>query len=484
MNILKVLKTSGYILIIEALLLVLPMSVGFCYGEFDLWYAYIIPIVILLCFGGLLTVLPLKKNNFYTREGFMTVGLCWIFIALFGCLPFVISGIIPSFIDAFFETVSGFTTTGATVLTSVETLPKGILFWRSLTHFLGGMGILVFMLAVLPKTYGNDIHLYRAESTGVTVSKIVSKMKATALILYVIYVCMTVVEVIMLLIGGEMNLFESVCYSFATAGCGGFAVRDASVGCFGVYSQTVITIFMFLFSINFTIHYLVLVGKVRQAFQSDELRWYIVIVAVAIAIVTINVLPVFNGDFWTSLNQASFQVVSIVTTTGFTTTHFELWPNVSLLVLLGLMICGSMSGSTGGGLKVCRVNILAKTTLKDLNSAMRPNKVSIVRYEGKVLSASATRNVTLYFVLYTVILFVSVALVSFFERNTANGLLENFSMSISAFSNIGPGLGKAFASCKGFSVGSKLVFCFDMLCGRLEIFPILVFLVPSVWRYK
>ena len=485
MNVLKVLKTSGHILFIEAIFMLLPMLVGFTYGEFDLWYAYLIPVGALLLFALLFTKLPVKKQNFYIKEGFITAGLSWILITIFGCLPFIISGSTSSFTDAIFETVSGFTTTGATIFKTVEQLPKGILFWRSLTHFLGGMGILVFMLAMLPKTSGNDIHIYRAESTGVNISKIASKMKTTAVILYVIYVSLTIIEIIMLLCGGEMNLFESVCYSFSTAGTGGFAVKNDSVMSFGGYSQTVIAVFMLLFGVNFTIHSLIIMGKFAQAFKSEELHWYIGIVFVAVLVSTLSCIDYF-GSFTSSLHISFFQVASIMTTTGFTIVDvntFNALPKIALCVVVLLMVIGSMSGSTGGGMKVSRFNILIKSTAKDLNRSVRPNKVNIIKYEGKVLNPSAIRSVRLYWVLYTVIILFSTILVTIFE-NGAFTLTENLTMSMSSFGNVGPALGSAYENCANFTIGSKLVFCINMLLGRLEIFPILVFILPSAWRYK
>ncbi len=479
MNVLKVLKTAGHILLVEAAYLILPLVVGFIYGETDNWVSFVVPIAVALGAGLLLKFIPLKKENFYVKEGFATVGLSWLLVSLVGCLPFILSGALPNFFDAFFETVSGFTTTGATTLVEVESLPKGLLFWRSSTHLLGGMGIMVFFLAVLPKTYGNNIYLYRAESTGVKVSKIVSKMRSTALILYLIYFAMFVLQTIILIAGGEMNVFESVCYSMATAGCGGFGVTNNSLADFGTYSQVVVTIFMFLFSVNFALYFLLFIGKFRQSLFDEELLWYVGIVVVAILAITLNLLSVY-GDFGTALKHAAFQVTSVSSTTGFFSANYSIWPRLSLCIIVVLMIFGGMSGSTAGGVKISRVGIVFKSASKDIRRIIKPNKVTVVRFNGKVLTNEEVRNVRVYWLL----LFFFIVISTMALMLCGQDLETNLTMTISALGNVGPSYGNAFFNASCFGNLEKVILSIDMLIGRLEIFPVLIFLCPTVWRYK
>ena len=348
MNYKLILHTLGKILLIEALLLIFPLIINFIYQENNL-FAFALTISILMVVGTLLIMVKPKDKRMFVREGFVIVGLAWIVLSLFGALPFTISGEIPNYIDAFFETVSGFTTTGARILTDVEAMSKSMLFWRSFTHWIGGMGVLVFVLAILPNSEGQNIYLLKAESTGPQVGKLVSKVRVTARILYIIYFGLTLLEVILLLLG-KNSLYESIVMSFGTAGTGGFGIYADSVGGFNIYSQVVIAIFMMLFGINFNIYYLVLIGKIKQAIKSEELRWYLIVILLSTTMITANLMINLNQTFGIALKDAYFQVSSIMTTTGFATVDFNLWPTFSKTILIIIMFVGGCAGSTGGGI--------------------------------------------------------------------------------------------------------------------------------------
>ena len=392
MNYKMILNTIGNIFKLEALLLILPLGVSLIYRE-NTYLSFIIPIVILTLLGFALTIKKPKNRTMYAREGFIVVGLSWILVSLFGALPFVISKEIPNFINAFFETVSGFTTTGASILTDVEALSKGILFWRSFTHWVGGMGILVFIMAIIPSSDGDTIHILRAESPGPQVGKLVSKIKLNARILYLIYFALTIIEIIMLLFG-KMPLFDAVVHSFGTAGTGGFGIKNSSIGAYNNYCQIVIGIFMIMFGINFNIFYFILVGNFRQAFKSEELRWYLSIILIAISIITLNImLSDVNAVFSTTLKDAFFQVSSIITTTGYSTTDFNAWPELSRSILIILMFFGACAGSTGGGIKISRLAMLVKSSKREISKQMHPHRVQNVRFEGSVLSEDTVKGV-------------------------------------------------------------------------------------------
>ena len=424
-------------------------------------------------------------SGFYAREGMVCVGVSWIVLCLFGCIPFLVSGAIPNFLDALFETVSGFTTTGSTILAHPSALPKGILYWRSFSHWLGGMGVLVFLLALVPisgRNEGYTLHILRAESPGPTVGKLVPKMRRTATVLYLIYVAMTALNVIFLLCGG-MSLFDSVCTAFGTAGTGGFGTKDDSIASFSPYIQNVCTVFMLLFGINFSIHYLVLLGRMRSVFRDEELRFYLLTVFGSVGLIVWNLFRngVYGGVGET-VRHAFFQVSSIITTTGFSTTDYEqLWPAFSKALLLILMVVGACAGSTGGGLKCSRVVMLFKIMKRNIGEVMHPQKVKTVRLSGKPVSEKILANTNAYFAAYILIAAASFTVVSF---TSPYGLTENLSAVLACFNNVGPGLGMIgpASNFAGFGILSKIVLIVDMLAGRLEIFPIIVLFSRQAWK--
>ena len=397
-----------------------------------------------------------------------------------GALPFVISGEIPNYIDAFFETVSGFTTTGASVLTNVEKMSQGLLFWRSFTHWIGGMGVLVFVMAIIPNISDRSIHIVRAEMPGPIVGKLVPKLKNTAKILYLIYIVMTVLEVVFLLCGG-MPLYDSVVHAFGTAGTGGFGIKASSIAGYSPYLQWVIAIFMLLFGINFNIYYLVLIRRFRSVFRSTEMWSYIGLVVLSVAAITVNIYPV-SQSFSEALRLSAFQVSSVITTTGYATADFNLWPEMSKGILLFLMFIGGCAGSTAGGLKVSRVVILLKMIRRELNRMLHPRSVSVVKFEGKQVDEATLNSVSIYFVLY-IICFCVIFFVLCFEPFD---FATNFSATAACFNNVGPGFGAVgpAASYQGYSALSKTVLSIAMLLGRLEIFPLLLAFSPSTWAKK
>lgn len=468
----------GFVLKIEAALMGLSLMVALIYGESS---AISIGITMAVTFliGLVLGWKKPKSKSIRVKEGLFTVALSWFVISLLGTLPFYISGAIPSFIDSFFEVVSGFTTTGASILTDIESLPKGILFWRSFTHWLGGMGVLVFVLALIPMSTGHFLHIMRAESPGPETSKLVPNMAKTAKILYAIYIGLTVIEIVALMIAG-MSLYDASVHAFGTAGTGGFSVRNTSIAAYDSVSiDVIITVFMALFGVNFSLYYLLLAKKFRDVLRSEELRTYLGIIVVSIVIVTINILPLYNS-IWDSLRYSSFQVSSIITTTGYATTDTNLWPQLSKTLLLLLMFIGASAGSTGGGLKVVRILLLFKTIKRNLARLVNPNTVKIVRFDDKRISDDTIRGVKNYFAIYFIIMGVSVLLLSL------NGYdLETTSTAVVAcINNIGPGFGMvgAVGNYSEFSVFSKIVLILNMLIGRLEIYPMLILFMPTLWK--
>lgn len=428
-----------------------------------------------------MTLLIKPKNRvIYAKEGFVIVAFAWLLLSGIGALPFVISGEIPSYIDAFFETVSGFTTTGASILTNVEKMSHGLLFWRSFTHWIGGMGVLVFIMAVVPSAADRSIHILRAEVPGPTVGKLVPRMKDTAKILYLLYIVLTVLEIILLLAGG-MPLFDSIVHAFGTAGTGGFGIKANSIAGYNHYLQWVITIFMLLFGINFNLFYLMLLRRFKAAFHSSELWCYMGIWVVATLVVTFNVMQLYES-FSESLRLAAFQTASIMTTTGYATADFNLWPNLSKGILVVLMCIGACAGSTAGGLKISRVMLLMKMIRRELRHMLHPRSVGVVKFEGKKVDNQTLSSVNAYFAIYVVISAIIFLLLCIdgFDLET------NLTAMIACFNNIGPGLGRVgpAASFAGYSVLSKLVLSFAMLLGRLEIFPLLFAVIPSTWMKK
>lgn len=478
MNYKMVSKTVGRLLQAEALLLLLPMAVSIYFKE-NLLYVYGIVIALVLLAGSLLTLPKPKKRTIYAREGFAIVSLSWILMSFFGALPFVISGAIPSFVDAFFETVSGFTTTGASILNSIETLPKSILFWRSFTHWIGGMGVIVFVLAILPQKDMQSMHILRAEVPGPTVGKLVSKTTVTARILYIIYGVLTVAEIIALLCC-EMPLYDSVTTAFATAGTGGFSVKNASIAAYNnLGAEVVISLFMLLFGINFNLFYLLLIKQFKRVFKSEELWTYLAVIGVSVLLITFNIYPMVE-TFGTALRQAGFQVISIITTTGFVTANFGQWPAMSQMVLVVLMFLGACAGSTGGGLKVGRMIILVKAAFRELRRAINPNRVKAIKLDGAVIEKDVVITTSTYFVIYMFIIGISALILT----------IDNFDFTttvtavVTCINNVGPGLAAVgpVENFADFSNFSKLVLSANMLIGRLEIFPIIILFMRSTWK--
>lgn len=470
----------GRILIVEGFLLLLPMLVSLIYQESPM--PFIITAVAVCITGFLLSGLKSpEKKVLYARDGFAVVALAWILVSLFGALPFVISGDIPNYVDAIFETVSGFTTTGASILNEVEPLHKGMLFWRSFTHWIGGMGVLVFVMAILPMSDGHGMHLLRAEVPGPSVGKLASRMSDSAKILYGMYFILTIIEIIFLIAGG-MPLFDAAIHSFGSAGTGGFSCKNTSVGAYdNAYFDIVIGIFMLLFGVNFNLYYFILQRRFREAFRSEELRAYILIVTASVLVIAINIKKYYGG-FWTALRYSFFQVSSIITTTGYGTTDFNLWPTLSKAILVSLMFIGACAGSTGGGIKVARVVILFKSSISDMRKMLHPKAISTVRFEGKVQTEKNIRSIHLFFTVYFIIFTVSMLLLSL----QGFDLITTFTAVAACINNIGPGLEIVgpMGNFSTFAPWAKLLLSFDMLAGRLELFPMLLLFAPSVWKRK
>ena len=469
----------GRILVTEAALLVLPLIVALLHGEAA--HPFLIPMALLVLIGLLLGVRRPARTALYARDGLAIVALAWIAVSAFGALPFVISGDIPFYVDAFFETVSGFTTTGASILTEVESLSRGGLFWRSFTHWVGGMGVLVFVMAILPMSDGHGMHIMRAEVPGPTVGKLVSRMSDTAKILYGIYLVLTLVEIVLLLAGG-MPLFDACIHSFGSAGTGGFSCRNLSVGAYqNPYFDIVIGIFMLMFGVNFNLYYFLLIRRFRDVFHSEELRSYLLIVAAAVVAITVDIAHLYDSVS-TSLCHAFFQVSSIITTTGYATTDYKAWPTFSKGILVVLMFIGASARSTGGGIKVARVVILVKASYGDMRRMLHPNAVSTVRFEGKPLTDRNLRGVHLFLTVYILVFTVSFLLLSLEQFD----LVTTFTALAACINNIGPGLEVVgpMGNFSAFSPWSKLLLSFDMLVGRLEIFPMLLLCAPSIWKRR
>lgn len=466
----------GKILLVEAALLALPMAVAL--GHRESAEPFLIPILLLILCGLVLTHCAPAKSALFARDGLAIVALAWIVMSFFGAMPFYISGSIPSFVDCFFEAVSGLTTTGASILTEIEHLGRGVLFWRSFTHWVGGMGVLVFVMAILPMGGGNGMHLLRAEVPGPIVGKLVSRLGDTAKILYSIYFVLTVVEILLLLLGG-MDLFDACIHAFGTAGTGGFSSRNLSVGAYNSpYFDIVIGIFMLLFGVNFNLYYFLLIGRAREVLRSGELRTYLLIVAGATLSIAASIAHLYHS-FSTALRYSFFQVSSIITTTGYATADFNLWPAFSKIVLVLLMFVGACAGSTGGGIKVARLVILVKASISDMRQMMHPNAVATVRVEGRALSDKILRSTHVFLAVYLLLMATSTLLLSL----DGFDVVTTFTAVISCMNNIGPGLELVgpMGNFAAFSAPGKLLLAFDMLAGRLELFPMLL-LTPSLWK--
>ena len=482
MNYKMILRFISKILMMESIFMIPAYLLSVGYKEDAASKAFLITILFTIVISAVLYMLTKgPKQKFYAKEGLVCVGICWIVLSLVGALPFFLSGSIPNYIDALFEIVSGFTTTGASILPEVESLSHGILYWRSFSHWIGGMGVLVLLLAVSTgneQSKGFTMHILRAESPGPKVGKLVPKMKQTAEILYLLYILLTVLDIIFLLLG-RMPLFDAICTAFGTAGTGGFGIKNDSIAGYSPYIQNVCTVFMLLFGVNFSCYYLLLLRHFKSVFKDQELRLYIASVLVSIGMITWN-LRGFYGSFGETLRHAAFQVASIVTTTGFATTDFDLWPAFSKGILLCLMLVGACAGSTGGGFKMGRLLLILKGLRRSVRQIVHPGKVEVVRVNGRPVDEKVMDNTNAYLAAYTLIMGLSFLLISLDNFS----VLTNISAVIACFNNIGPGLEQVGPACNfgDFSIFSKCVLIADMLAGRLEIFPILILFSRTTWK--
>ncbi len=477
MNFSMILYILGWVLEFEAGFMLLPCIVATVYGE-EQGIVYLM-VAVFSAFTGFWIVRKKPKNKvFYTREGFVVVALSWLLLSFVGALPFILTGEIPKIEDALFEIVSGFTTTGASILTDVEALSHTSLFWRSFTHWIGGMGVLVFILAILPMTGGYNMHLMRAESPGHQVGKLVPRVRESAMILYKIYFALTLLQIVILLISG-MPLFDTLTISFGSAGTGGFAIKNDGIAGYTYAQQTIITIFMAVFGLNFGVYFLIVQKKFKQAVKAEEARYYLCVLITATLIIAINIKDMFSS-FGEALHHSAFQVSSIMTTTGFSTVDFDLWPSEAKTILVLLMFIGACSGSTGGGMKVSRILILAKTIKKELMSLIHPRSIKKIQIEGRVIEHEVLRSVNVFFAAFMLIVAGSVFLISFDGCDFST----NFTAVAATINNIGPGLSLVgpMTNYSHFSAFSKLVLIFDMLVGRLEVFPMLLLLTPATWK--
>lgn len=482
MNYKMVGRFMSLVVITEAVFMLPAWIISIINGEDVAATAFAISIIGSIIAGMVVLFLCRKVEiRFYAREGLVSAGLGWLIMSLVGCMPFFISGEIPAFVDAYFETVSGFTTTGASILTDVEAMSKGMLYWRSFTHWLGGMGVMVFLLAVIPaseKGSGFTMHLLRAESPGPNVGKLVPRMRQTATILYMLYIALTMICFVFLLIG-DMSPFEAICTAYGTAGTGGFGIKNDSMASYSVYIQNVCTVFMILFGVNFTCYYMLLLGKVKDVLKDEELRLYLGLIFSSVILISINTRSMFHS-LGETVQQVFFQVATIITTTGFATTDFDLWPTFSKAILVILMFCGASAGSTGGGFKCGRILLLFKNLQRNLHKTLNPQKVLVVRNNGQVVSEKVLDNLNTYLIAYVMITIVSFLIICLDGKS----LTTTMTSVAACFNNIGPGLDGVGPTCNyhNFSVLSKIVLIVDMLAGRLEIFPIMILLSKNTWK--
>lgn len=482
MNYRKILNIIGHILWVVAAFMLQPLVIALYRGEWPSVRGFLLSIAILVVLGLIFSRITPQREGFHAREGLVSVGLAWVMISFLGGLPFFFSGSIPDLMDCFFEMVSGFTTTGATILRQVENMPASDLYWRCFTNWLGGMGVLVFVLAISPKkrmaSTGDELHILRAESPGVTVDKLVPRMRRSATILYLIYIFMTIVQVVLLL-GGGMSLYEALVTAFSTAGTGGFGAKNDSFVSYSPYIQWVVTIFMLLFSVNFNVYFFILLRQFRKAFFNEELRAFVCIVLVSVGLVAWNIFPYFDG-FWESLRHAAFQVSSIISTTGFMSVDYDLWPAFSKSILVLLMFIGACAGSTGGGFKVARICILWKAVRRSIYRALHPNAVIPVHMDGVVVDDRIVNGTLGYLGIFVIIQAVSIVLISVDNFD----FTSNFTAVTACFNNIGPGLAAVgpTQSFADYSYFSKLVLSLDMLLGRLELYPILALFIPASYK--
>lgn len=482
MNYKMVGRFMSLVVITEAVFMLPAWIISIINGEDVAATAFAISIIGSIIAGMIVLFLCRKVEiRFYAREGLVSAGLGWLIMSLVGCMPFFISGEIPAFVDAYFETVSGFTTTGASILTDVEAMSKGMLYWRSFTHWLGGMGVMVFLLAVIPasgKGSGFTMHLLRAESPGPNVGKLVPRMRQTATILYMLYIALTMICFVFLLIG-DMSPFEAICTAYGTAGTGGFGIKNDSMASYSVYIQNVCTVFMILFGVNFTCYYMLLLGKVKDVLKDEELRLYLGLIFSSVILISINTRSMFHS-LGETVQQVFFQVATIITTTGFATTDFDLWPTFSKAILIILMFCGASAGSTGGGFKCGRILLLFKNLQRNLYKTLNPQKILVVRNNGQVVSEKVLDNLNTYLIAYVMITIVSFLIICLDGKS----LTTTMTSVAACFNNIGPGLDGVGPTCNyhDFSVLSKIVLIVDMLAGRLEIFPIMILLSRNTWK--
>lgn len=477
MNYKVVIKVLGWIFLLEAMLMLLPTGITFIYGEDP--QPFVWTILLLIVFWGLTCFSRPKDTELYARDGFAIVSLTWIFMSLFGAIPFVLSGDIPNYIDAVFETVSGFTTTGSSILTNVEACSNGILFWRSFTHWIGGMGVLVFILAIIPMAKTRGVYLMRAEVPGPTKSKILPKLQTTSLILYAMYTVLTLVEVVFLVAGG-MPVFDSFLHAFGTAGTGGFGIKATSIAFYNsAYIEMVISIFLILFGINFSLYYLILIGQIKQIFKNEELRVYLGIILFAVITIAMNIYDMVGG-FWHALRLSIFQVSSIITTAGFSSTDFNLWPTYSQAMLVILMFIGGCAGSTAGGIKVVRAVIGAKVARHEVRRLIHPKAMQLVKINGETVEESVVHNSFVFMFIYMLVIVGSILLISLEGKDFST----TFTSVVACVSNVGPGLGEVgpLGSFANFSIPSKILLSLDMLLGRLELFPLLILFRVSTWK--
>ena len=480
MNVKLLLRILGAILLVEAAAMLPALAIALGYGDGDAM-AFVWTILLLAVIGAPLQLLiKAEQTNLRAREGFLVVSLAWILLSVFGALPFVLSGMIPNFVDALFESVSGFTTTGATIMTQIEGQPHGVMFWRSFTHWIGGMGVLVLTLALLPQMSGRTSHLVRAESPGPTLSKIVPRMGDTAKILYSIYGALTVAEFLLLMLAG-MNAYDAAIHAMGTAGTGGFSNYAASVGHFNsALIDAIITLFMVLFGVNFVLYYKLFTRDFDEIKANEELKWYLGIYISVTLIITLFILPQ-KGNFFTALRYSTFQVASIISTTGYATDNFDLWPIAAKMLILVIMFFGSCAGSTAGGMKICRIGMLSKQAVREARHTIQPRKAMVVRFEGKAVDEGVLRQVATFAFIYVALIVVGGFLLSLEGRFD---MMTNFSAALTCVSNVGPGFGEVgpAGGFAGYGPFAKLLSSFLMLAGRLEIFPMLALFHPAMWR--
>ena len=467
------------VIMLEGVMLLPSCLVGILYKEWGDALTYLIVSFVCFIVGFLMYLSKPKSSTFYAKEGFVAVSLSWIIMSLIGAMPLYFTSDIPSFTDALFEIISGLTTTGSSILTNVEALSHANLFWRSFSHWIGGMGVLVFILAILPMSGGSTMNLMKAESPGPSVGKLVPRIQQTAFLLYAIYFAMTIIELILLLCG-SMKPFDALCLTLGTAGTGGFGIKNDSLASYSVYSQIIITIFMFLFGVNFTFYYYILIKKVKDALRMEEVRGYFLLfIATAVAI-AINLSLSGNPGFWHNLQQSAFQVASVMTTTGYATTDFNLWPTFSKVILVGLMFIGACAGSTGGGIKVSRILLYVKQVGKELMQQIHPRQISVTKLDGKGIEHTTIRSCNVFLMTYGVVFIISILLISLdgFDFTTT------FTAVVATLNNIGPGLDMVgpTGNFADFSIFSKYVLMFNMLAGRLEILPMLILFHPATWK--